>query len=53
MRAERMRLRDHYFDSLAPGQSTERFWGEVQRAIVEHDAALGDLSRVRIVEETA
>jgi hypothetical protein len=53
MRAKRHELRDFYFDSLAPGQSTERFWSEVTRAIQEHDSALRELSRVRIVEETA
>jgi hypothetical protein len=52
MRRTRRELRDFYFDALAPGQSTERFWGELDRAVQEHDAALGALSRVRIVEET-
>jgi hypothetical protein len=52
MRATRHELRDFYFDSLAPGQSTERFWSELGRATKEHDAALRALSRVRIVEET-
>ena len=49
----RHELRDFYFDSLAPGQSTERFWAEVHRAIHDHDSALRELSRLRIVEETA
>jgi hypothetical protein len=53
MRETRRGLRDFYFDSLAPGQSTERFWSELSRAIHEHDSALQELSRVRIVEETA
>jgi CDP-glycerol glycerophosphotransferase (TagB/SpsB family) len=53
MRATRHDLRDYYFDSLAPGQSTERFWSELSRAILEHDAALRELSRLRIVEESA
>ena len=50
---KRLELRDFYFDSLAPGQSTDRFWTELKTAIHYHDAALRDLSRVRIVEETA
>jgi len=53
MRDARRELRDLYFDSLAPGQSTDRFWSELSRAIHEHDSALGELSRVRIVEETS
>jgi hypothetical protein len=53
MRQQRHELRDLYFDSLAPGQSTERFWSELNRAMHEHDSALRALSRVRIVEETA
>ena len=53
MRSTRNELRDLYFDSLAPGQSTERFWSELSRAIHEHDSALRELSRIRIVEETA
>ena len=53
LRDKRLELRDFYFDSLAPGQSTDRFWTELKTAIHYHDAALRDLSRVRIVEETA
>lgn len=53
LRDKRLELRDFYFDGLAPGQSTERFWTELKTAIHYHDAALRDLSRVRIVEETA
>ncbi len=53
LREERHRLRDFYFDSLAPGQSTERFWGELSSAIHHHDAALRELSRVRVIEESA
>ena len=53
LREERHRLRDFYFDSLAPGQSTERFWNELSSAIHHHDVALKELSRVRVIEETA
>jgi hypothetical protein len=42
-------LRDHYFDTLEPGRSTERFWSELRLAITQHDSALGELSRLRIV----
>ncbi len=52
-RDRRRELRDFYFDSLEPGQSTERFWGELSSAIHHHDAALRDLSRVRVIEEKA
>ena len=48
-RESRAALRDHYFDTLEPGQSTERFWSELQLAITAHDSALGALSRLRIV----
>lgn len=51
-RERRRELRDYYFDSLAPGQSTERFWSELTSAIQKHDSALRDLSRVRYFEET-
>lgn len=44
----RGRLRDYYFDGLAPGQSTERFWAAIDAAIEEHDRAMRDLSRVRV-----
>ncbi len=53
MREKRLEMRDFYFDSLAPGQSTTRFWDEIQNAIHHHDAALQELSRVRVVEENA
>jgi hypothetical protein len=53
MRERRHELRDFYFDSLAPGESTTRFWDELSSAIHHHDAALQDLSRVRVIEETA
>jgi CDP-glycerol glycerophosphotransferase (TagB/SpsB family) len=53
LRATRNDLRTFYFGDLAPGESTQRFWAELDRAIIEHDAALRALSRVRIVEETA
>lgn len=53
LRERRRELRDYYFDALAPGQSTDRFWGELTSAIQQHDSALRDLSRVRFFEETA
>lgn len=53
MRERRRELRDLYFDSLAPGQSTQRFWDELASAIHHHDAALRELSRVRVIEENA
>lgn len=45
----RTHVRNLYFDNLEPGESTERFWQELQRAIHEHDQALGSLSRVRTI----
>lgn len=48
-RKSRAALRDHYFDTLEPGRSTERFWSELRLAITAHDSALGELSRLRIV----
>jgi hypothetical protein len=47
-REQRQRMRDHYFDGLAPGESTARFWAAVQAQIDGHDRALGDLSRTRV-----
>ena len=47
-REARHRMRDHYFDGLAPGESTARFWDAVRAQIDGHDRALGDLSRVRV-----
>jgi CDP-glycerol glycerophosphotransferase (TagB/SpsB family) len=47
---ERIQMRDFYFDGLAPGESTQRFWDELQSAITGHDTALADLSRIRTVE---
>lgn len=49
--SERLAMRGHYFDGLEPGQSTDRFWNELRRAMDEHDAALRSLSRVRFVGE--
>ena len=48
-RGDRQAMRDHYFDSIEPGESTIRFWDELRTAITQHDTALGELSRVRIV----
>lgn len=45
----RAEIRDLYFDGLQPGQSTERFWTELQRAIAEHDRAVRNLSRTRVI----
>jgi CDP-glycerol glycerophosphotransferase (TagB/SpsB family) len=53
LHARRYELRDFYFDGLAPGQSTRRFWDELKNAIHHHDAALRELSRVRVIEENA
>lgn len=50
-REQREQMRDFYFDRLAPGESTTRFWTELTRAMAEHDAALGNLSRVRTITE--
>ncbi len=47
-REARDAMRDLYFDGLAPGESTTRFWDAVRASIEQHDAAVGDLSRVRI-----
>lgn len=47
----RAELRHLYFDGLEPGESTARFWQELQRAINEHDAALASLSKVRTIAE--
>lgn len=49
--ARRRELRDYYFDGLAPGESTTRFWSELEGAIHDHDAALQGLSRRRVIEE--
>lgn len=53
LREQRGRMRDFYFGALEPGQSTQRFWAELNRAIAEHDEALSTLSRVRVFEEQA
>jgi len=47
----RIDMRQHYFDDLAPGESTNRFWAELRRAMDEHDTALRELTRVRVVSE--
>lgn len=49
--SERRRMRDFYFDAIAPGMSTERFWDAVTTAMHEHDSAIGDLSRIRVVQD--
>ena len=53
LHAKRYELRDFYFGGLAAGQSTEHFWAELKDAIRHHDAALRELSRVRVIEENA
>jgi hypothetical protein len=47
----RITMRNHYFDELAPGESTERFWAELRHAMDQHDTALRALTRVRVVSE--
>jgi len=47
----RLELRDYYFDGLAPGESTARFWRELNHSIHEHDVALQELSRRRMIED--
>ncbi|MEK9955159.1 MAG: CDP-glycerol glycerophosphotransferase family protein [Actinomycetota bacterium] len=49
--ASRRSMRDHYFDDLEPGESTQRFWAELDSAIREHDQALQSLSRIRTVSD--
>ena len=49
--ASRRSMRDHYFDGLEPGESTQRFWAELDSAIREHDQALQSLSRIRTVSD--
>ncbi len=49
-REQRRAMRDFYFDAIEPGQSTERFWAAVTAAMHDHDAAIGDLSRIRVVQ---
>lgn len=51
LRTQRLELRDLYFDGLQPGQSTERFWTALRASIVEHDSALRELRRTRVVKE--
>jgi hypothetical protein len=48
---KRQHLRDYYFNGLQPGESTDRFWAETSRAMMEHDAALQGLSRRRMIED--
>ncbi len=49
-RDQRHAMRDFYFDGIAPGASTERFWQELTTAMHEHDSAIGNLSRIRVVQ---
>ena len=46
-REERLSMRDYYFDGLGPGESTARFWTELNNAIESHHEAMSQLSRVR------
>lgn len=48
----RAELRDLYFDGLAPGESTTRFWDALQAAMTRHDAAVAELRRVRVSPST-
>lgn len=50
-RAERAQMRDFYFDGLAPGESTERFWAALRTQMHEHDIAITGLSRIREVPD--
>ena len=49
-RDQRQAMRDFYFDGLAPGASTERFWAALTTAMHDHDSAIGNLSRIRVVQ---
>lgn len=50
-RESRARMRAHYFGDLATGESTRRFWDQIDRAIDEHDAAVRSLQRTRVTGE--
>ena len=50
-RDARTQMRAFYFGDLAPGESTRRFWSEIDRAIDEHDAAVRTLQRTRVTGE--
>ena len=50
LRQKRLDLRNFYFDGLAPGESTDRFWAALRHEMHAHDEALQSLSRVRILD---
>ncbi len=52
-RDARTRMRTFYFGDPAPGESTHRFWSEIDRAIDEHDAAVRNLQRTRVTGEVS
>lgn len=45
---ERARLRTFYFGELMRGESTQRFWTELERAMNDHDQAVRNLQRIRV-----
>lgn len=53
LRAARLEMREFYFDGIAAGESTTRFWSAVDSAIQEHDEALQDLRRVRTTTDSS
>ena len=52
-RAARLDMREFYFDGIASGESTNRFWSAVESAIQDHDRALQDLKRVRSTTDSS
>jgi hypothetical protein len=44
-------MRSHYFGAGDPGESTRRFWEQIDRAIGDHDAAVRNLNRTRVTGE--
>lgn len=47
----RGRMRTFYFGDVNPGDSTRRFWEQIDIAIGEHDAAVRNLHRTRVIGE--
>jgi hypothetical protein len=50
-RGDRLRMRSHYFGAGDPGESTRRFWDQIDRAISDHDTAVRNLNRTRVTGE--
>jgi hypothetical protein len=50
-RGDRLRMRSHYFGAGDPGESTRRFWDQIDRAISDHDTAMRNLNRTRVTGE--